>query len=258
MLTEAEKKKLTYVKLSSKTFVYLDDKGREVLRVHQGWSAVFIRRRMYNQFGLRREELLKEVDTASPSRVELLRVRTFFPNERVEKSFSRGIMTKKIYVKTFDSMGRRIRETKAGTKAAYGWGWRKVYEVTPDRVVTEYNFRGQIVWESYPNGREIFLADLKQYRRLVLRDGKTGERIERFFASVDLQNEEKAMNCLEKIYRQNGKLKSIYAYQTQHGRMQRVLFFGEYDELGRAVKAVKSHHLNLTTQNNLLGREREE
>lgn len=256
-LEEYKNPSLTIKQLSSKTFVYLDEKGREVLRLRQGWSAIFIRRRQYNQYGLCKEELLKEIDTATPVRVELLRERTFFPNKQVERSYSRGLITKKMYVKVFDSMGRRIRKTGAGTMAAYSW-WHKVYETTPDQIVTEYNLWGRITHERYPNGNEIFLADLNQYRHSVSRNPQTGEKTEFYSASMDFKDRNSIVNCLEKTYWKNGRLKRIQAYQTQNGCLKKNLFFEEYNEIGLSKRKIGCHNINLTTQTNLNNHSRED
>ena len=88
-----ENSSLQFKQVSSTTAVYLDEKNREVLRIRQGRSNVFIRRRKYDELGLCLEELLKETSTETPARIDVLRKRTFSrrdlfsASDRIDESF---------------------------------------------------------------------------------------------------------------------------------------------------------------------------
>lgn len=263
-LEENKNSSLQFKQVSSTTAVYLDEKNREVLRIRQGRSNVFIRRRKYDELGLCLEELLKETSTETPARIDVLRKRTFSrrdlfsASDRIDESFSNGLVTKRIYTRVFNSFrleGHKRQVKMQGSASS----WSKIYEVMPDRVVTEFDLSGRIVRESYPNNKEIFLAlDEKQYQHVVCRSEKLGERTEFFRASGDLQDKNQLTNCLEKTYRKDGRIKRIYAYQTQNGQMSRVLFFKEYDEQGLPQTKVGQHQINLNAQINLNNRQRED
>ncbi len=261
-LEENKNSSLQFKQVSSTTAVYLDAEEREVLRIRQGRSAVFIRRRKYDEFGVFQEELLKETTAERHARVDLLRKRTFAKRdlfsaiERIDESFLNGAVSKKIYTRVFDGLRFNSHKRHLKTQEAIS-SWSKVYEVSTDRIVTEFDLAGRIVRESYPNNKAVFLAcNEKQYQHSICRSEKSGERTEFFRASGNLQDKNQLTNCLEKTYWKGGCIKRIYAYQAQNGHLLRTLFFEEYDVQGRPQTKVGQHKINLGARINLSNRQR--